>query len=134
MNPYRSAARPEHVPAIPLHPAWRSYWRQTLFYNLLLWASVLFFAGLLIFEPLASIIALPLIPMPLVVVWLGVRDCACPECGESIVDGPLVLSYKRYMVGLFPRDCTQCGVEIPEGQVQPECACARCLGHGSEML
>ncbi|GMV14268.1 MAG: hypothetical protein HS104_31400 [Polyangiaceae bacterium] len=130
MNPYRSAPRPEHIPARPLHPGWKSYRRQTLFYNLLLWACVLFFAGLVIFEPVASIVALPLLPLPPLVVWLGVRDCVCPECGLSIVDGPLVQSYTRYFAGLFPRDCTQCGAEIPDGPVQPECDCTRCVGRG----
>ncbi|MFO0569480.1 MAG: hypothetical protein U0263_27760 [Polyangiaceae bacterium] len=125
-NPYRTRAQHAHIPAVPVHPAWKSYQRNALFYNVVLWTSVVVWAGYLMLETRLALSFLIVMWMPFIVFLMRVRDCACPECHDSIVDGPLVLSYWRYYLGLFPNYCTNCGAPVPDGPTQPECDCERC--------
>lgn len=135
-SPYRSPPQHQHIPPKPVNPAWIHYRRCTLIYNLFLWAAVLFLAGLLVFDPITTLFAVPLLPIPFVIFFQGVKAVSCPECLESIVDGPMVMSHTRSLLGLFPNFCTSCGAEVPDGPTPSSCDCPRCgdaVGAGSSV-
>lgn len=91
---------------------WRRFRRYTFCHRLVVQGSIVTAVALLAVSPMQTIGVLFAMMSVSLFTWLGARSVSCPHCSALLLGGKRQKSYTASLLGLFPGECTSCGVEI----------------------
>ena len=91
---------------------WWRYRRYIWAHRVVVQGSIITAVALLAVSPMQSIGVLFAMVSLSLFTWLGARSVRCPHCSALLLGGKRQKSYTASLLGMFPTECTSCGVEI----------------------